>query len=94
MEYDKIMEMAVTELTELGVRRLREEDAELDGLVRRRVELSSKVNRAIESMGESDRRLLEEYCEALEDIDSRQMEYLYLQGGKDCVRLLKKLGAI
>ncbi|MFT8890039.1 MAG: hypothetical protein ABF904_14715 [Ethanoligenens sp.] len=94
MEFDEIMDTAVTELTELCIRRQREEDAEMDALVLRRVELSNQAVKALEGMDEPTRQLFKDYLDVMEDIHSGQIERLYLQGAKDCVRIFKRLGVL
>lgn len=94
MEFDEIIETAVAELTELCLQRQREEDAEMDALVLHRVDLSSQAVKALEDMDESTRQLFKDYLDVMEDIHGGQIERLYLQGAKDCVQILKKLGVL
>lgn len=94
MEFDEIMDTALSQLAELAVQRQREEDEEMDGLVRRRVELSSRAVKAMEGMGESTRQLFNDYFDVVESIHSGQAENLYLQGARNCVRILKVLGVL
>lgn len=54
MEFDEIMDMAVTELC---IQHQREENAEMDVLVLRRVELSSQAVKSLEGPDESTRQL-------------------------------------
>lgn len=91
MEFDEIMDMAVTELC---IQHQREENAEMDVLVLRRVELSSQAVKSLEGPDESTRQLFNDYLDVMEDIHSGQIERLYLQGAKDCVRILKRLGVL
>lgn len=94
MDYSEIWDMVTAELTDLNVRHLREQDAEFDALVKRRIELSVQLERAKESIGNPVKQLIGNYCDTVADINSQQSEYLYLQGAKDCFRLLKTLGLI
>lgn len=94
MEFDEIFDSAIMELTELALQRLREEDENLDKLIKRNVELSQQIENALKNMNESDRKLFQEYYDDLQDISSKEMEHLYWQGAKDCVLLQKKMGFI
>lgn len=94
MDFDEIMETALKELTDLCISRQREEEGEMDELVRHRVELSSRAVKILEGMDEPGRQLFNDYFDVMESIHSMQTERLYLQGAKDCVRILKKLGVI
>lgn len=94
MEYSEIWGMVMAELTDLNIHRLREQDTEFDALVKKRIELSNCMEQAKESMDGSTKQLIGDYCDAVEDINSHQIEFLYLQGAKDCFRLLKTLSLI
>lgn len=94
MEYSEIWDMVMAELTDLNIHRLREQDAKFDAMVRHRIELSNRLEQAKDSMDGQTKQLIGDYCDAIEDVNSRQIEFLYLQGAKDCFRLLKTLNLI
>ncbi|OCN02009.1 hypothetical protein A7X67_04470 [Clostridium sp. W14A] len=94
MEYDEILESTITEMTELALQHLREENGRLDKLIKRNVELSQRIETALKNMNESDWKLFQEYYDDLQEISSKEMEHLYRQGAKDCVLLLKKMSVI
>lgn len=94
MEYDEIVDMVVTELTERSFQQQRAEDEQLDRLVKRRVEFSEQVEQITAGLDAEARALLAEYGEVIGKISERESKYIYLQGAKDCVRLLKRLEVI
>ena len=47
--------------------------------------------KSADRLGFQDRQILEHCLEALSDLDSAEMEYLYRQGYRDCIALLKAL---
>lgn len=94
MEYSEIWGMVMAELTDLNIHRLREQDTEFDALVKKRIELSNCMEQAKESMDGKTKQLIGDYNDTVEDINSRQIEFFYLQGAKDCFRLLKSFGLI
>ncbi len=94
MDYEEILDMVVTELTERSFQQQRKEDKQLDQLVKRRVELSEQVKQNIAGLDAETRKLLTEYSEIVGKISEHESKYIYLQGAKDCVRLLKALEVI
>ena len=94
MEYDEIVDMVVTELTERSFQQQRAEDEQLDRLVKRRGELSEQVEQITAGLDAEARTFLTEYSEVVGKISERESKNIYLQGAKDCVRLLKALEVI
>lgn len=92
--YDEILEMIVTELTERGIREQREENPEIDNLIQEQTEMSVQVQECLDKLDDEVKEILVRYYEQAESIADEQIKYLYLQGAKDCVRLLKSLGII
>ena len=91
MDYDEIMEMVISELIERGYHQQRKEDEEMDRLIKRRIELRQQADLHRRPDGQA-KRTLEEYYDSIDHINGHQLKYIYLQGAKDCVRLLKSLG--
>lgn len=58
------------------------------------VELSTQVKHVLDHFPEEDRILLTNYLEKKELIVDHDCRHLYMQGAKDCIRLLKTLGVI
>lgn len=94
MEYEEIIKMVVDELTERGYRKLREENEHLNKLIKRRIELKKQVMQCTDPLNEQSKQILEDYYDTVDQIGGIQTDYIYLQGAKDCVRLLKCLGVI
>lgn len=94
MDYEEIMDMIVGELTQRALSRQREEDENLDQLILRQAELRASIERYLAKLDEPDRQIFQEYLVLNLEIWGFQEKHLYLQGAKDCVRLLKDLGAL
>lgn len=92
--YEEIWEMVVTELTEQGIRDQREDNPEIESLIEDQTALSAQAQKCLASLDGDVRDTLTRYYEQAELIADKQIKYLYLQGAKDCVRLLKTLGVI
>lgn len=94
MQYDEISEMVITELTKRGYKQQRGENPEVNDLVLRRIELSQQVQEFISPLSQEAQDALEEYHTTMDILSGHQIRYLYLQGAKDCVSLLRELGVI
>jgi hypothetical protein len=94
MDFDEIMEMLITELTERGIREYRKENSDTDLLMNELVALSEKVQKCLLALDEQARSDFEHYINLIKTIADNQMRYLYIQGAKDCGRLLKSFEII
>lgn len=56
--------------------------------------LSSQARDIVKTLLEEQRNTLEDYFVKANLIADHECAYLYVQGAKDCVELLKKLGAL
>ena len=56
--------------------------------------LSSQVREIVKSLPEDQQKILTDYFEKTNLIADHECQHLYVQGAKDCVVLLKKLGAL
>lgn len=95
MEKNEIFETAIRELTELAVSKRKEnlEDSEQQ-LYAEVMSLSSQARDIVKALPEDQRRILEDYFVKTNLIAGHDCQHLYVQGAKDCVELLKKLGAL
>lgn len=93
-EYSELLDMVVTKITEYGIQEQRENVPEIDTLIKDNTVLSVKVKKVIEKLEEASREILVRYYEQSEKIADEQIKYLYIQGAKDCIQLLKKLGVL
>jgi shikimate kinase len=91
MEYEEIMDMVTTEMTERSIHRQREENKEIDQLIKRRVALAEEMQTYVAGVDSQLKKILEDYLDIIDDIYTQQTKYSYLQGAKDCARLLKSL---
>lgn len=94
MQHDEILEMVITELTEQGYKQQRSENPEVNELVLRRIELSQRIQECVSPLSQEAQDTLEEYHATMDILSGHQIRYLYLQGAKDCVSLLRELGVI
>ncbi|MDD3230247.1 MULTISPECIES: hypothetical protein [Caproicibacterium] len=95
MDKQEIAEMAIRELTEhaLSQRRenLCEEEQKLHNEVRN---LSTQAHDIVAELSPEQCKILTDYFEKTNLIADHECSFLYVQGAKDCVELLKKLGAL
>ena len=95
MEKSEIFESVVRELTEAAIEKRREalDDGELQ-LYAGVKSLSSQARKIVKSLPEDQQKILTDYFEKTNMIADHECQHLYVQGAKDCVELLKKLGAL
>lgn len=95
MEKSEIFEMAIRELTEAAIEKRREalDDSELQFYAEIKA-LSSQANQIVNSLTEEQQKVLTDYFEKTNLIADHECQHLYVQGAKDCVEMLKKLGAL
>lgn len=95
MEKSEIFETAIRELTEDAVSKRKENLEESEQQLYAEVmALSSQARDIVKSLPEDQRRILEDYFVKTNLIADHDCQHLYVQGAKDCVELLKKLGAL
>ena len=95
MNKEEIYEMIMREMTEAALLERRENCAEeeqhlyaeANSLAKQRQELLAKLV-------PEQRQVLEDYFVKTQLIADHECQHLYVQGAKDCVELLKKLGAL
>lgn len=95
MEKSEIFESAIRELTEAAIEKRKEalDDGELQ-LYAEVKTLSSQAHEIIKSLPEDQQKVLTDYFEKTNLIADHECQHLYVQGAKDSVELLKKLGAL
>ena len=95
MDKEEIYEMVITEMTETALLERRESCAEEEKqLYTQAGELSRKRQDILATLSPEERQVLEDYLVKTNLIADHECRYLYTQGAKDCVELLKKLGAL
>ncbi|MDL2234064.1 hypothetical protein LJC63_10885 [Ruminococcaceae bacterium OttesenSCG-928-L11] len=90
--YEEIVMQAVSELMGAALERLESSDGKIIALNRELADLGTQIKQASEYTATA--ALLDRYISLTHTLDGMQQEYLYVQGAKDCVRLLKELGAL
>lgn len=95
MKPNEIVDQAIRELTETALQNRRQtaETTENKLLTEER-DLSIKVQAILQELPEEKRIIFNQYIEIKELIADHDCKYLYIQGAKDCVRLLKELGTL
>ena len=95
MKKSKIFEMAIRELTETAINKRKEtlEDNELQ-LYTEVKTLSAQARDIVKMLPEEQQKILTDYFEKTNLIADHECQHLYVQGAKDCVELLKQLGAL
>ena len=95
MEKKEIFEMVIQEMTEnaLNIRRESCNDAEKK-LYHDIGELSKQKEEIIEKLPSKDGQVLKDYILKTNLVAVQECEFLYIQGGKDCIEVLKKLGVL
>ena len=95
MEKQEIFEMVIREMTENAIinrkENLTEDELQIYTEVKK---LSSQAHEIVKELPEEQQEILNEYFVKTNLIADHEIAYLYEQGAKDCVGLLKKLGVL
>lgn len=95
MDKNEILEMVIRELTEQAlVERRKNCDEQERKLYEETGELSQKRQEILKKLSSEERKVLEDYHVNTSLIADHECAHLYVQGVKDCVELLKKLGVL
>lgn len=95
MDKKEIYEMLIQEMTEHALVQRRERfNEEEQKNYQELIELANKKQDIMKKLSSQDRKVLDEFITKIHLIDQDECEYLYVQGAKDCVELLKKLGVL
>lgn len=95
MEKSEIYETAIRELTEAAIAKRKETlDYGEQRLYAEVTALSSQACEIVKSLPEDQQKILTDYFEKTNLIADHECQHLYVQSAKDCVELLKKLGAL
>ncbi len=94
MEKDEIYDMVIREMTELAIQKRDEEHPEENELKKHVQELSIQVQKKLNGLPVDVKRTVTEYIEASALAADHDCLYLYVQGAKDCIELLKRLGVL
>lgn len=95
MDKEKIFEMVIREMTEIALSSRRENLEEGEQQLYTEVgSLSSQARDIVNELPEEKQKILIDYFEKTNMVADHECAYLYVQGAKDSVELLKKLGAL
>ncbi|MEA4921656.1 MAG: hypothetical protein VB078_12170 [Clostridiaceae bacterium] len=95
MDKEKIFEMVIREMTENALSNRRENLEEGEQQLYTEVgSLSSQARDIVNELPEGKQKILIDYFEKTNMVADHECAYLYVQGAKDFVELLKKLGAL
>lgn len=95
MDKEKIFEMVIREMTEnaLSCRRENLEEGEQQ-LYTEVGTLNSQARHIVKELSEEKQKILIDYFEKTNMVADHECAYLYVQGAKDCVVMLKKFGVL
>lgn len=94
MELKEIWDLILPELTQRSYRLMREADQEADKAVKQHNEVAERMNVLVSGSGDEAQKLFGEFCRSMGEAHSFEVEHAYVQGAKDCVRLLRALGVL
>lgn len=95
MDREEIFEMAIRELTENALAQRKENLCEDEQRLYDEVlSLSTQARDIVKELSQEQQKILTDYFEKTNLIADHECAFLYVQGAKDCVELLKKLGAL
>lgn len=94
MEYNEILDILITELTEHALKECRKEDIDVNLKRNELVVLSEKIQGYIFKFDVQAKHDFENYINLMNVIAESKQKYLYIQGAKDCAHLLKSLEII
>jgi L-ribulose-5-phosphate 3-epimerase UlaE len=95
MDKEEIFEMVIREMTENALSSRRENLDEGEQQLYTEVgSLSSQARDIVKELPEEKKKILIDYFEKTNMVADHECAYLYVQGAKDCVELLKKLGVL
>lgn len=89
----ELLEQTIVERAQIAFAQMREADPRLDDLVKEVVSLSEEVERCT-GMSEEAGALVQRFLTQSSNVDSEFQKYLYIQDARDCVQILRELGAI
>ena len=95
MDKNEIYEMVIQEMVENELKQRRENCGENSQKLYQEVGiLSEKVRNVLTKLSPEDRQAVDDYITKTNLVAQHECEYLYVQGAKDCVEMLKKLGVL
>jgi hypothetical protein len=95
IDKEEVFEMAIRELTENALAQRKENLCEDEQKIYDEVRsLSTQARDIVGDLPQDKQKILIDYFEKTNLIADHECAFLYVQGAKDCIGLLKKLGAL
>lgn len=95
MDKKEIYETVIREMAERALLERRENCAEQEQLLYAEVgALAKQRQELLQTLSPEQRQVLEDHFIKTQLVADHECQHLYVQGAKDCVELLKKLGAL
>lgn len=95
MDKNEIYEMVIQEMMENALQKRRESCSEDEQKLYQEVGiLSEKVRNVLTKLSLEDSQAVDDYITKTNLIAQHECEHLYVQGAKDCVEMLKKIGVL
>lgn len=94
MELKEIWDLILPELTQRSYRLMREADQEADKAIKLHDEAAERMIAFVNGSGGEGKKIFGEFCHSMGEAHSCEVEHAYVQGAKDCVRLLRTLGVL
>ncbi|WP_312642915.1 hypothetical protein [Hydrogenoanaerobacterium sp.] len=88
-----LLDMALAERFQLSYASMRQEQPQTEKLITRLIEISEAIQNSPTILQE-DKKLIDEYLSVNTEVEAKTQQYLYIQGAKDCVTVLRELGVI
>lgn len=89
----ELLEQSFVERSQIAFARMREAIPRFDRLVNELVSLSEEVEHSAGITDEA-RELMRQFLSRSSEADAEFQKYLYIQGARDCVEMLRELGVI
>ncbi len=88
-----LLDMALAERFQLSYASMREEEPQTEKLILQLIEISESIQNS-STIRQEDKKLIDEYLSLNTEVEAKTQQYLYIQGAKDCVAVLRGLGII
>lgn len=88
-----LLDMALAERFQLSYASMREEEPQTEKLILQLIEISESIQNS-STIRQEDKKLIDEYLSLNTEVEAKTKQYLYIQGAKDCVAVLRGLGII
>ena len=88
-----LLDLALAERFQLSYASMRQEEPQAEKLVTLLIELSENIQNS-STIGQEDKKMIDEYLATSAEMEDKLQRYLYIQGAKECVTVLRELGVI